>query len=60
MLSNRIVYRITLSGRIVKNPRRLGFLTGGEREGRPGDGGGEKTKWLKLKRDDVEESGPRS
>jgi len=25
--------------------------------GKPGDGGGEKTKWLKLKRDDVDEVG---
>ncbi len=44
----------------MPNSRRLGFFTGGEREGRPGDGGGEKTRWLKLKREEVEESGPRS
>jgi hypothetical protein len=36
------------------------FLGGGEREGRPGDGGGEKRRWLKLNREDVEERGPRS
>jgi hypothetical protein len=32
----------------------------GTSAGRPGDGGGEKRRWLKLKREDVEESGPRS
>ncbi len=37
-----------------------GFRGGGESEGRPGDGGGEKTRWLKLKRDEVEERGPLS
>lgn len=52
--------RISLSGRIVPSSFRFGFFTGGESDGRPGDGGGEKTKWLKLKRDDVEERGPRS
>lgn len=60
MLRIRIAYRTTLIGRTGPNNRRFGFFTGGEREGRPGDGGGEKTRWLKLKRDDVEESGPRS
>lgn len=37
-----------------------GFPCRGTRAGRPGDGGGEKTRWLKLKREEVEESGPRS
>lgn len=32
----------------------------GTSAGRPGDGGGEKSRWLKLKREEVEESGPRS
>ena len=55
-----MAYRTTRSGRMVPNTRLLGFFTGGESEGRPGDGGGEKTRWLKWKREEVEESGPRS
>jgi hypothetical protein len=45
---------------MVPNRPRLGLFAGGESDGSPGDGGGEKTKWLKLKREEVEESGPRS
>ena len=36
------------------------FLGGGISAGSLGEGGGEKSRWLKLNRDDVEESGPRS
>lgn len=38
----------------------FGFFRGGDNEGNPGDGGGEKTRWLKLKREDVEDRGPLS
>lgn len=47
--------------RIGRTPR-ISFLWGGffggESDGRPGDGGGENTKWLKLKREDVDDRGP--
>ena len=49
-----------LLGRTRAASPRDGFRGGGESVGRPGDGGGEKTRWLKLKRDDVEERGPLS
>lgn len=36
----------------------MGFPCRGTKAGRPGDGGGEAMRWLKLKRDEVEDSGP--
>lgn len=49
--------RNTRLGRALK----LDLLFGrGMRAGRLGEGGGENKRWLKLKRDDVEERGPRS
>jgi hypothetical protein len=52
--------RITLLGRtkLAKLPE--GFRVLLTNAGRPGDGGGEKRRWLKLKRDEVDDSGPRS
>lgn len=39
----------------------VGDLFGlGIKAGRLGEGGGEKRRWLKLKREDVEDRGPRS
>lgn len=35
----------------------MGFPCRGTKAGRPGDGGGEAMRWLKLKRDDVDDSG---
>lgn len=37
-----------------------GFRNRGVNAGRPGDGGGEKRRWLKLKREDVDDKGPLS
>jgi hypothetical protein len=45
----------------TKPPRLVGDFRGrGARAGRPGDGGGEKRRWLKLKREEVDDSGPLS
>lgn len=49
--------RSTLLGRTNPvNPLGV-FLSGGESDGKPGDGGGEKTRWSNVKRDEVEEMG---
>jgi hypothetical protein len=52
--------RITLVGRTKLAKLPDGFRVLLTNAGRPGDGGGEKRRWLKLKRDEVDDSGPRS
>ena len=59
-LRSQNVYRMTRLGLIQPDSPRDGFRGGGESVGSRGDGGGEKTRWLKLKRDEVDESGPLS
>ena len=50
--------RITRLGRTRLPRLPEGFRGLFTRAGRPGDGGGEKRRWLKLKREDVADSGP--
>lgn len=54
------VKRISLLGLTRPTSPLDGLRGGGDSDGKPGDGGGEKTRWLKLKREEVEERGPLS